>query len=81
MKLPRDLSGSHLAKLLRRYGYVVSRQAGSYIRLTSSVLGSEHHVTVPAHKELRLVTLVGILTEVSAYLELPRAQLERELFG
>ena len=34
MKLPRDLSGQELARLLRRLGYVVSRQKGSHIRLT-----------------------------------------------
>jgi len=35
MKLPRDLSGEALARLLRRYGYEVTRQAGSHIRLTT----------------------------------------------
>ena len=81
MKLPRDLSGPEFAKLLRRYGYAATRQVGSHIRLTSTIRGTQHHITVPAHKELRLGTLVRILTEVSAYLDLPRAELERELFG
>jgi len=31
MKLPRDLSGVELAKLLRRYGYEITRQTGSHI--------------------------------------------------
>ena len=53
---------------------------GSHIRLTSTIHGTQHHVTVPAHKELRLGTLVRTLSEVAAYLELPRADLERELF-
>jgi predicted RNA binding protein YcfA (HicA-like mRNA interferase family) len=79
--LPRDLSGTDLAKLLRRYGYEITRQTGSHIRLTSNLRGTQHHITIPAHKDLRLGTLVGVLAEVSAYLKRPRAELERELFG
>lgn len=81
MKLPRDLSGVELCKLIRRYGYEVTRQAGSHLRLTSGIRGIQHHVTVPAHKELRLGTLVSILSEVSAYLGMSRSDLEQELFG
>jgi predicted RNA binding protein YcfA (HicA-like mRNA interferase family) len=81
LKLPRDLSGSELANLLRRYEYKVTRQAGSHCRLTSNIRGNQHHITIPAHKNLKLGTLISILSEVSAYLEMPRADLERELFG
>jgi predicted RNA binding protein YcfA (HicA-like mRNA interferase family) len=81
LKLPRDLSGSDLSKLLRRYGYEPTRQAGSHIRLTSNIRGKQHHIAVPAHKSIRVGTLASILKDVSAYLELPRAELERELFG
>ena len=81
MKLPRDLSGAELAKLLRRYEYEVTRQAGSHLRLTSNIRGTQQHVTIPAHKKVKLGTLISILSEVSAYLEMPRSDLERELFG
>jgi predicted RNA binding protein YcfA (HicA-like mRNA interferase family) len=81
LKLPRDLGGPKFARLLRRYGYEATRQVGSHIRLTSTIRGTQHHVTVPAHKELRLGTLVRILFEGAAYLELSRADLEHELFG
>ncbi len=80
MKLPRDLSGSQLARLPGRYGYEVTRQSGSHLRLTSRLRGTEHHVTVPAHKDLKLGTLVGILAEVAAYLEVSRSDVERKLF-
>jgi len=50
VKLPRDLSGIGLAKALRVYGYAIKRQTGSHLRLTSSFKGTEHHITVPAHK-------------------------------
>ncbi len=80
MKLPRDLSGAELAKLLRRFEYEVTRQAGSHLRLTSNIRGTQHHITIPVHKMLKLGTLAGILSEVSVYLEMSRSDLERELF-
>lgn len=46
MKLPRDLSGEDLAKALERFEYVVDRQTGSHIRLTTQLNG-EHHITFP----------------------------------
>lgn len=36
MKLPRDIGGSELASLLGKYGYHVTRQTGSHLRLTST---------------------------------------------
>lgn len=56
MKLPRDISGKELAKLLIHYGYSVTRQTGSHLRLTAHIDG-EHHLTIPAHSSLRLGTL------------------------
>jgi len=56
MKLPRDLSGEELAKLLRKYGYEISRQTGSHMRLTTRLKG-EHHITIPKHKYLKPGTL------------------------
>ena len=54
MKLPRQISGEELARLLHRYGYQITRQTGSHVRLTSKFKGSQHHVTIPAHKDLRI---------------------------
>ncbi|MGH7924421.1 MAG: type II toxin-antitoxin system HicA family toxin [Candidatus Binatus sp.] len=81
MKLPRDLSGPDLARLLRRYGYAVSRQTGGHLRLTSKMTGTEHHVTIPAHKDLRLGTLRSIVSEVADHLKKDREKLAVELFG
>ena len=81
MRLPRDLSGHDLAKSLRRYGYELVRQTGSHLQLTSNYRGDEHHITVPAHKALKLGTLSGIISAIAAYLDKDRAQLARELFG
>jgi predicted RNA binding protein YcfA (HicA-like mRNA interferase family) len=80
VKLPRDLSGHELAKMLRRYGYEVVRQSGSHIQLKSKILGTDHTVTVPAHKVLRLGTLNSILSRIADYLKMTRPQLIEELF-
>ena len=81
MKLPRDLSGRELAKMLAPYGYRVTRQAGSHLRLTCFSRGKEHHVTIPAHAAFRVGTLAGILSDIAGYLELDRQDLVRKLFG
>jgi predicted RNA binding protein YcfA (HicA-like mRNA interferase family) len=80
LRLPRDLSGTELASLLGRYGYQVTRQTGSQLRVTSTFKGAEHHVTIPGHKALRLGTLNAILTDVAGYLEVDRAVLAAEIF-
>jgi len=79
MKLPRDIGGEELAKLLSRYHYEVTRQTGSHLRLTTNLNG-EHHLTIPKHKPLKVGTLSTILSEVSAHLEMTRETLIRELF-
>ena len=81
MRLPRDLGGAELAALLRRYGYEVSRQTGSHMRLTSRLKGTEHHITIPRHEPLRVGTLSAILGDIASYLETSRSELVAELFG
>ena len=81
MKLPRDVSGAELAALLRRYGYEITRQTGSHLRLTSTAKGTEHHVTVPRHQSLKVGVLSSILADVASYLKVNRQRLVEELFG
>jgi predicted RNA binding protein YcfA (HicA-like mRNA interferase family) len=81
VRLPRDLSGERLATSLGRMGYVVSRQTGSHLRLTSSARGTEHHITIPRHDVLKVGTLSAILADVGTYLELSRGELLEQLFG
>ena len=80
MRLPRDLSGHELVRLLRRYGYEPTRQVGSHSRLESRLRGVTHHITIPDHKSLRLGTLSSILSDVADYLGVDRPGLELELF-
>jgi predicted RNA binding protein YcfA (HicA-like mRNA interferase family) len=71
MRLPRDLDGEQLARLLRRYGYVITRQTGSHIRLTTDLEG-EHHITIPRHSPLRVGTLNAILRDIAQHLGMER---------
>jgi predicted RNA binding protein YcfA (HicA-like mRNA interferase family) len=80
LKLPRDLSGTDLAKKLGKYGYRVSHQTGSHIRLTSEFKGIEHHITIPAHDALKTGTLGGIISEIAAYLKVDRRTIINRLF-
>ena len=80
MKLPRDVGGEELAALLGKYGYGITRQTGSHIRLTSTVKGTEHHITIPKHKPLKVGILSGILSDISSYLEIEKQKLIETLF-
>lgn len=46
MRLPRDVSGADLVKVLKQLGYESTRQTGSHIRLTTRENGT-HHITIP----------------------------------
>jgi predicted RNA binding protein YcfA (HicA-like mRNA interferase family) len=78
VKIPRDLSGSDLVKVLRAFGYERVRQDGSHIRLTTQRAG-QHHVTVPNHSPIKLGTLTGILKAVAAHHKLTVEELMRTL--
>ena len=80
MKLPRDMGGEELPTLLETYGYRITRQAGSHMRLTSSYKGKEHHVTIPRHKPLRVGALGSIVTAVATYLVINGGRLMEDLF-
>ena len=79
MKLPRDLGGLELAKLLAKLGYEVVRQSGSHLRLTRSQ-GGEHHVAIPRHSPLRVGTLSSILSDIALHMRLSRQELLDRLF-
>jgi len=66
MKTPRDLSGAELAKALRKLGYVITRQTGSHLRVTTQE-GGEHHVVIPNHSPIKIGTLRSILRNVAAH--------------
>lgn len=79
MRLRRDIGGEELAVLLRGFGYQVTRQTGSHMRLTT-LQGGEHHITIPRHKPLRVGTLSSILKDVAQHLGIEKEALIRSLF-
>jgi hypothetical protein len=60
------------------YGYEVTRQTGSHMRLTTRQQG-EHHVT-PDHDPLRIGTLTSVLTAVAEHFQVTRNEIMTELF-
>ena len=79
MRLPRDLSGDDLVKALKVFGYQVTSQTGSHLRLTTMERG-EHHITIPKSNPLRIGTLTGILSDVAEHFEMSREELAKKLF-
>jgi len=79
LRLPRDISGSDLAKLLRVLGYGITRQTGSHVRLSTSKNG-EHHVTIPNHDPVRVGTLSSILTDIANHFGLTRDEIAQKVF-
>ncbi len=80
MKIPRDLSGSSLVRLLKQYGYEPTRQTGSHIRLTTNKNG-EHHITIPNHSPIKIGTLSAILSDVAEHFGKTKDEVMKELFG
>jgi predicted RNA binding protein YcfA (HicA-like mRNA interferase family) len=66
MKLPRDLSGGELIKLLcKHHGYCRVNQEGSHVILETDS-PRHHRLAVPDHNPLRVGTLNAILRSVAA---------------
>jgi predicted RNA binding protein YcfA (HicA-like mRNA interferase family) len=75
MKIPRDLSGAQLVKVLcRDWDYRVIHQEGSHIILQIDA-PSHQRLSVPNHNPLRVGTLNGIVRAVSAHKGVQRQQL------
>ncbi len=80
MRIPRDLDATELIKLLKEYGYVITRQTGSHIRLTTQQNG-QHHITIPNHSPLKIGTLAAILTDIALHFNKTKEELMQELFN
>ena len=79
-RIPRDISGRQLAKLLRKYGYRIGRETGSHIRLVSMFRQTEHKITIPDHQPIKIGTLNSILHDVAEYLRIRKEELIKQLF-
>ena len=79
-RMPRDVSHKNLCTSLNKYGYTISRQTGSHIRLNSNLMGYEHSITIPAHNPIKVGTLNNILNEISKYFKITKEELVESLF-
>ena len=80
MKIPRDISGQDLVRFLKPYGYTITRQSGSHIRLSTDQEG-QHHITIPNHDPLKIGTLSAILSDIATHFNKSKDQIMQDLFG
>ena len=78
MRTPRNIDGIELVKALSFFGYEITRQTGSHMRLTTSLKG-EHHITIPNHRPLKIGTLNAILSDVAEHLKISRGEILEKL--
>lgn len=80
MKSPRSLSAKELIKLLKIYGYEVSSQKGSHIKITTQQKG-KHHLAIPNHNPMKIGTLNSILRQVAEHFEKSKEDVLKEIFS
>ena len=78
-RIPRNISGQELIKLLQVLGYNITRQVGSHIRLSTLEKG-EHHLTIPNHNPIRVGTLSNILNEIASHFQISKEELIEKIF-
>jgi len=75
MKIPRDVSGTHLADTLcRRWQDTKVHQVGSHIILETSV-PTHYRIAIPNHHPLRLGTFHSSLRSVAQHKGVPRGEI------
>lgn len=82
MSLPRDLSGEEVARLLtRHFEYQIVRTRGSHMTVRRTTpRGTQHSVTIPSHRNVKVGTLDAIVSDVAKALGLSKAEVREKLF-
>lgn len=79
MKLPRDLSGAELIKLLcKHFGYRRVNQEGSHVILETGE-SRQHRISIPDHAPLRIGTLNAILRAIATVKGVEKEDILRHL--
>lgn len=79
MKVPRDVDGRALVKVLcRNWDYRVMKQEGSHIILQTET-PTHHRLPIPDHSPLRVGTLAAILRIVATHRGVEREAILRGL--
>ena len=79
MKMPRDINAGDLIKLLKQFGYTVTRQTGSHVRLSTEQNG-QHHITIPNHNPIKIGTLSAIIADVAEHFNKTKEEVITEIF-
>lgn len=79
MKIPRNIRGYELVKILSILGYSTVRQTGSHIRIKTEQNGG-HAETIPNHDPIKIGTLNKILSNIAAHFEITKEELINKLF-
>ena len=61
-------------------GYIVTRQTGSHVRLSTEQNG-QHHITIPQHDSLKIGTLAAILADIAIHFNLSKNELTELIFS
>ena len=80
MRIPRDISGKEMIKLLSIFGYEITHQKGSHIKVTTNQNG-QHHIAVPNHDPIKIGTLNGIISQVANHLAVTKNEIIEKLFS
>ena len=79
MKLPRDLRGAELIKLLcKHFGYRRVNQEGSHVILETGE-PRQHRISIPDHSPLRIGTLNAILRAIATVKGVEKEDILRHL--
>jgi len=79
MKLPRNISGQELVKILTQLGYQKVQQKGSHIKVTTSING-QHHLAIPNHSPIKTGTLNSILRQAANHFGKTKEEIIEILF-
>jgi predicted RNA binding protein YcfA (HicA-like mRNA interferase family) len=77
MKTPHDISAAVLINKLAKFGYYISGQKGSHIRLTRKTDLNVHHITIPNHDPLKIGTLNNIINDLADQLKISKEEIIR----
>ena len=80
MRIPRNISAVDLIKLLKHFGYTVTRQTGSHIRLSTEQNG-QHHITIPNHNPIKIGTCSAIIADVAIHFNKTKEEVMVTIFG
>jgi len=80
-KIPRNVSGKELVKILGKLGYQEVRRTSSHIRLSANISNKlKHHITIPDHNPIKIGTLNNIISDLADNLKVEKKALIEKLF-